>query len=269
MELGEKLRQARLEAGLSQRQLAQDIVTRNMLSLIENGAAKPSMKTLQYLAARLGKSVSYFLEEDAVCSPNQEAMAAARGAVQRGAGQQALEILKAYQSPDAVFDMEAQLLQRLARLQAAEKALEEGRTVLASQLLEQENWKDGYCAESLERQRLLLMMRARPKRMGRLCKQLPSLDEELLLRSQAALEEGAGKRCLQYLEAAQDQDAPLWNYLRGQLYLKERQYAAAAQCLRRAEAEFSETCAPQLEICYRELGDFQQAYYYACRQRGE
>ena len=68
MELGEKLRQARMEAGLSQRQLCGEEITRNMLSLIENGAAKPSMKTLQYLAARLEKSVSYFLEETAVLS---------------------------------------------------------------------------------------------------------------------------------------------------------------------------------------------------------
>ena len=78
MELGEKLRLTRLEAGLSQRALCGDEITRNMLSRIENGAARPSMKTLGCLAARLGKPVSYFLEEDTVCSPNQEIMAAVR-----------------------------------------------------------------------------------------------------------------------------------------------------------------------------------------------
>ena len=78
MELGEKLRLARLEAGLSQRALCGDEITRNMLSRIENGAARPSMKTLRFLAARLDKPVSYFLEEDTVCSPNQESMTAAR-----------------------------------------------------------------------------------------------------------------------------------------------------------------------------------------------
>ena len=71
MELGEKLRLARQEAGLSQRVLCGNTITRNMLSQIENGSAKPSMDTLRYLAQRLGKSVSYFLEEDAVTSPNQ------------------------------------------------------------------------------------------------------------------------------------------------------------------------------------------------------
>ena len=61
MELGQRIRAARLEAGLSQRQLCGEVITRNMLSQIENGSARPSMDTLQYLAAQLGKPVSFFL----------------------------------------------------------------------------------------------------------------------------------------------------------------------------------------------------------------
>ena len=67
MELGEKLRQARMEAGLSQRQLCGGEITRNMLSLIENGSARPSMDTLKYLSHRLGKPVSFFLDDATVC----------------------------------------------------------------------------------------------------------------------------------------------------------------------------------------------------------
>ena len=63
MTLGEKMRQARLEAGLSQGQLSQGLITRNMLSQIENGSARPSLSTLQALSSRLGKNVLYFLEE--------------------------------------------------------------------------------------------------------------------------------------------------------------------------------------------------------------
>ena len=37
MELGQKLRRARQELGLTQRQLCGDTITRNMLSLIESG----------------------------------------------------------------------------------------------------------------------------------------------------------------------------------------------------------------------------------------
>ena len=267
MTLGEKIKQARLEAGLSQRQLCGEEVTRNMLSQIENGSAKPSMATLSYFAARLGKSVSFFLEEEAVCSPNQEIMTAARASFLEEDGGRVLEILEGYRAPDPVFDMEAALLRRLGTLLAAKTAMEKGQSARAAQLLEEESWEDGYCAHALERQRLLMLMQARPKQMGRICQQLQPLDGELLLRSQAALEDGDLSRCLHLLEAVQDQDAPLWNFLRGQLHMKARSYAAAAQCLRRAEAEFPEKCVPLLEICYRELGDFRQAYYYACRAR--
>ena len=270
MTLGEKIRQARLEAGLSQRQLCGEEVTRNMLSQIENGTAKPSMDTLRYFAQRLGKSVSFFLEEEAVCSPNQERMAAAREAYSAGDGVRVLEILSAYRGPDPVFDLEAELLGRMGALLAARKALDKGQAALAAEYLEKEMvWNGGYCAEGLERQRLLLLAKARPKLLSRICARLPSLDQELLLRARLALEEGNGQRCLQLLEAAQDRDGSQWNFLRGQLYLQGREYAKAAQCLRRAEAEFPEKCAPLLETCYRELGDFRQAYYYACKRRGE
>ena len=70
MELGQRILQARQEAGLSQRQLCGDVITRNMLAQIEHGTARPSMDTLQYLAERLGKSISYFLEEASLESPN-------------------------------------------------------------------------------------------------------------------------------------------------------------------------------------------------------
>ena len=72
MELGAKIKQARLDAGLSQRQLCGDTITRNMLSLIESGRAKPSMDTLQYLAGQLGKPMGYFLEEQAALPESQE-----------------------------------------------------------------------------------------------------------------------------------------------------------------------------------------------------
>ena len=127
MELGEKLRLARLEAGLSQRALCGDEVTRNMLSRIENGAARPSMKTLGCLAARLGKPVSYFLEEDTVCSPNQEIMTAVRQLFDGKDYAGAMRALAQYRAPDEIYDRERQLLEILVRLHLAEEAIGDGR----------------------------------------------------------------------------------------------------------------------------------------------
>ena len=54
MKLGEKIRLARQNAGMTQAQLAGDFITRNMLSQIENGLAMPSLQTALYIADKLG-----------------------------------------------------------------------------------------------------------------------------------------------------------------------------------------------------------------------
>ena len=265
MELGEKLRQTRLEAGLSQKALCGSEITRNMLSRIENGAARPSMKTLQYLAARLGKPVSYFLEEAAVVSPNQDVMESARRLYDTGEFQQAKLVLEGYQSPDPVYDREKELLCVLVGLAIAEEAIAQGRDRYALELLEQIQIPPVYCAQALKRQRLLLM--GRIPGAPRVCSQLPSLDEELLLRAREAIHQGDSRRGTHLLEAMQSRDTPQWMLLRGEAYLAERAYQNAVQCFRRAEAAFPETVIPRLEHCYRELGDYKQAYLYACKQK--
>ena len=265
MELGEKLRKARLEAGLSQRQLCGEEITRNMLSQIEHGTARPSMKTLQFLAHRLGKSVSYFLEETAVVSPNQQVMASARQLYDGGYYAEAIGMLETYQAPDGVFDRERELLWVLAHLALAEQALGEKRERYAETLLEKANLSTAYCQEELQRRRLLLLGRIRGHRVAHL---LPSLDGELLLRAQEALSLGDPKRAAGLLDAAQVQDQPQWNLLRGEAYLNQQCYQEATHCFHLAEAACPKETAEKLEHCYRELGDYKRAYEYACKQKG-
>lgn len=266
MELGERLKQARLAAGLSQRQLCGDIITRNMLSQIENGSARPSMDTLRYLAGRLGKPVSYFLEEEAVTSPNQEAMAEARLAYLTKDHTWVLQALENYKGPDMVFDQERGLLTALAYLALAEEALDQDRRPLAAEFLDRAEAaakESAYCGAALERQRLLLAARIHPG----LAEQLPSLDAELRLRARAALDAGDGKRAGALLEAAEDREGAEWNFLRGEVFLSQRAYQEAAVCFHKAEQAYPEKTASRLERCYREMEDFKMAYYYACKQR--
>lgn len=216
MELGEKILQARLEAGLSQRQLCGDAITRNMLSQIEHGTARPSMKTLAYLAERLGKPISYFLE-------------------------------------DAV---DTAALEDLSKLRQAEEALQQGRHRLAAELLETVN------GEALRRQKLLLQSRIPGADPEAICDRLPSLDDELYLRADAAFRQGKWSRCLHLLEAMEER-TPQWYQLRGRLCIQEKDFARAAEYLLQAEQD--ETVYRLLEQCYRELEDYKQAYFYACK----
>lgn len=268
MELGEKIRQARLEAGLSQRQLCGETVTRNMLSQIENGSARPSMDTLRFFASRLGKTVSYFLEEDAVVSPNQQVMARVREAYDSGVWEAVLEELKQFREPDELFCRERDLLTALAALELAQDALEQGKDLYARQLLEEtELPPDCYCKDALEHRRKLLLGHVAPEALAKICRELPGLDEELLLRARDALNRGDSQRSEALLEAAEDKTAPEWNMLRGQTHLDRGQFTKAAVCFLRVEEQYPENCYPKLEQCYRELGNYEKAYEYACKQK--
>jgi len=264
MELGEKLRQARLEAGLSQRQLCGEEITRNMLSLIENGSAQPSMKTLQYLAARLEKPVGYFLEETAVLSPNQALVTSVRKLFDDGKFSQAHKALEAFREPDPVYGREAELLQALSLLELAREAIEQERFVYARKLLNQVPVETAYFSEDLRRKKILLLGTIPGHRVA---DQLPDIDQELLLRATEAFDAENFQRCCYLLEAMEDHRSARWHLLRGKTALRQMQWDIAAHQLHQAENSFPKECIPLLEICYRELGDFRKAYEYACRQR--
>ncbi len=223
MELGEKIRRARQEAGLSQRQLCGEELTRNMLSLIENGTARPSMKTLAYLAQKLGKSMSYFLEEDA--------------------------------------QDQSELIASAEALRRAEAALEAGKDIYAAQLLEQ------VTSSRMLREKLLLSARLPGADLKKIGDQLPPMDDELLIRARIALAQGELDRCGHLLLAVENQTHPHWYLLRGRLAMAKEEWDKAADYLARIEGDFPEV-VPLLEVCFREMGDFQRAYEYACRQKG-
>lgn len=259
MELGQRIKQARLEAGLSQRQLCGEAVTRNMLSLIENGSARPSMDTLRYFAARLEKPIGWFLEEQAVSSPNWSCMDIARKSWLSGDPEAVLEALKQYRSPDETFDSEKGLLEFLACLSAGEAALQEGRKPYALHFLKLAGQaKSPYITAAQQQALQLLLARAgQPAQLNS--------DEVLLLRAEQALAADPN-RCLEILQAADDQVSAQWLWLAGQARFALAQYRPAAQALTAVESLFPQSI-PMLEVCWRELGDYQKAYEYACKGR--
>lgn len=257
MELGKRLQQVRLEAGLSQKQLCGDRITRNMLSQIEHGTAKPSMTTLQYLASRLGKPIGYFLEEEIV--PNHQPILDARQAWCKQDAQGVLDALAACKEQE----QEYWLLDALAKLYLAEDALEQGKQEYARTLLEQAakaEQKTLY-TQGLTEKRQILQYRA-----GMGAEKLPDNTWDCIVRGQRALEEEDGERCLRYLQGAEDLNNVHLQLLMGNAYQNLGQYEKAIESFLLAEAAFPQV-AENLEICYREQGNFEKAYEYACKRR--
>ena len=264
MELGQKILQLREAAGLSQRQLCGDVITRNMLSQIEHGTVRPSMATLTYLAERLGKPVSFFLDEKSVTSPNLERMAAARSAFSAGDWDGAVKSLETYQEGDETFDYEKDLLLAKSYLAVAARAVGEGRMPYAAELLgkaEQAGNRTPYFGPELKRELAIIMAQIKETA------DLPVDDRELLVRAKKALAEEKPARAGCYLDAAEDQTAEDWNFLRGESWFGCGDYQKAADCYRLAEEAYPKETARRLEVCYRNLDDYKMAYFYACKQR--
>lgn len=244
MTLGEKLRQARLEAGLSQKALCGDRITRNMLSLIESGSARPSMDTLVYLAQRLGKTVGFFLDDHAPLDQ-------ARRLYAQGDYAQALSLL--------TDGAEAELLRSLCLLALSEQAIREEKLPYARQLLEQVH-QDGIYSPLIQRQHRLLTAQATAQPL-----ELPPDDRELLLRARDALPADP-VRASQYLDAAQDKTDPYWHLLEGKAHFALGQYETAKDHFLTAEPRYPDS-ATYLEQCFEHLEDFKNAYLYAKKRR--
>ena len=66
--LGERVRAARRELGLSQAQLAGEELTKGFISQVEAGLVRPSLRSLQIIAARLGRGIEYFVGDQPLTS---------------------------------------------------------------------------------------------------------------------------------------------------------------------------------------------------------
>jgi len=62
--LGERVRAARHDAGLSQAQLAGGELTKGFISQIESGLVRPSIRSLQHIASTLGRPLDYFIADE-------------------------------------------------------------------------------------------------------------------------------------------------------------------------------------------------------------
>src|SRR5215467_10895383 len=69
----EMVKRAREEAGLSQAQLAEPERTRAAIHLIETGRMRPSVRTLNLIARKTRKPISYFLASSEATPEQREA----------------------------------------------------------------------------------------------------------------------------------------------------------------------------------------------------
>ena len=261
MELGQRLRQARIEQGLSQRQLCGDVITRNMLSQIENGTARPSMDTLSCLASRLGKPISYFLEEKSASLPNLGVMETARSLYREKNWPRLLSQLQQYRDADGGFDEERWLLQAVCLMELAEETKDKTYALQLLAEAAEAGKRTPYYTADLERRRLLQVAQLSPG------EDLPCDDLALMLRAERLLQGEKPELAAALLESCDARSEVRWSCLRGEAAYRLEQYRDAIGYFQQAETVYPEHCIGRLEDCYCALEDYKMAYEYACRRR--
>src|ERR1035437_5554675 len=124
-EMGERLRRARLTAGMTQQQLADGRFTKAYVSALENGLSRPSMAALRFFSGRLGIPASNLINDQSAAWHRLEAdLALASGRWDEAMGGY-LQLLEA----GAPQEFRAQLLRGLA-----EALVRSGKAVEATAL---------------------------------------------------------------------------------------------------------------------------------------
>lgn len=127
IELGKRLKTARLSKKMTQSEVAGTFITRNMLSLIESGSAAPSMKTLEYLSEVLELPMEKLLSdsfEESSEIPDFQTLKNAKKLLTDKQYVQILENIKA----EGIFTDELHAIRSIAHLETAEQLSESSQT---------------------------------------------------------------------------------------------------------------------------------------------
>lgn len=289
MNLGEKIKAARLERHMTQKDVVGDYITRNMLSKIENGSATPSVKTLEYLAGALGLPAGYFMNDSNGDELTPGSVASARNHFRDGEYEGCVQVLEGLDM-DGGYKDEAMLLLARAKIGMSKKAMTDGRYEAAIRLAKealQHNEDTVYYSAAFRTEALLLVARCTMELKGDFQKALDDYqaayqDQGLgefyrITMAEYYIDQGDldnAKREMDSIARLSEATKPAYLMLQGRMELKDNQYEQAAKQLEKAEQlarttgsnYFMSGLYAMLEQCYREMEDFKKAYHYASMQ---
>lgn len=288
MTLGQKIKQARLERGMTQKQLVGELITRNMLSKIENDSATPSVRTLEYLAARLDLHPGYFLADAGHSDGSSpDGLDEMRKAYREGRFADCIALLDG-DIGRATTD-EGYLLYTRASLAAAHAALSAGDLNAAREYAESADYynKEGiYYSAAVDAEMSLILAECalendlsefepNAHEYERAVKEISYFHRYELAKAEHLLKSGEAElasRALSGMAGTPPELQAKKLLLEGECLIAQKRFADAVNPLSEAEhsAETDEKLLrriySRLEACYIELEDYKLAHLYASRQ---
>lgn len=289
MTLGEKIKAARLERNMTQKDVVGDYITRNMLSKIENGSATPSVKTLEYLAGALGLPAGYFMSESMGDELTPGAVCSARRLFAQEEYEGCLTLLEELEG-DGGYRDEVSLLLARAKIALAKKAMADGRYETSIRLAREaiaHNDETIYQSAAFRTEALLFVARCTMELGGDFEQALDEYqaayqDQGLgefyrLTMAEYYITQGKPENAKQEMDSIarlSDATKPAYLMLQGQVDIQNNQYQKAVRQLEQAEElaratgsnYFMSGLYAMLEECYREMDDYKKAYHYASMQ---
>ncbi len=270
--LGKKIRACRTSRGLTQAELVSGgEITRNLLSQIENGIASPSLSSLRYIADRLEVPVSYLIsdDEDEFCFKKREMIADIHAAFKSKSYKSVIYKISslpgkddelAYMLAYSLFELGKEALMR-GSLMSAEKMLTDALCETDNTVFDTDKIRYAapmYLCVARNIQSPLLDFDRRSYENGL----YSALDYEF------------------YKYMTLDYAYPFTNeayriHMQAKLLIKERRYSEALPLLTSAAEQTKGDSYnaflvfgiySDLEQCYKELYDFENAYLYASKR---
>lgn len=282
--IGEKIKGARLDLGLTQSELCGDFMTRNMLSQIESGKAHPSLGTLEYLAEKLGIPTGYFTDADATLSEykKRESMPKIKKLLSGHSYQKCIDLCKKLEGDDEIYLIISKCYLEIGNMHYTDGWLEGARKayVLADDAASKTIYPtEGIVSsarahleiiDALTNSRTPDVMSAIGSEGSRLS-ELAAYSEMLSLIEKSKYEVATG-----VYDALSLKDPLFRIHINARLSMSAGNYNRAISLLQelidrfddnRANAPFRYSVLADLEISCKSIGDYKGAYEYAEKRR--
>lgn len=269
MDLGTKIKNLRKKHNMTQSALSGDRITRNMLSKIENGEALPSLETLFYIAERLGVTAGFLLsaEEDSFEFEKAACQRELKIAMRNGKYQEYVNIWKKKlgRCDDEIAFGLSYAYYRIGAAYTYSGAMKSAEEALMTSL--EYSKKTVYKTDFIRAGCILLLSISRNV-------QSPLLEFESEQFAEL-IDDSVNYELYRYLvdDASYDYSfKPYGEHLRAKELMRARQWRRALNILFELEKDKGTSgisaylifrIYSDIEICTRELGDFENAYKFS------
>ncbi len=271
MTIGQKVKKTREANGLTQLDIAGGKITRNMLSAIESGKAYPSFETLKFIAARLGVSPSYLIsdDDDLFFYEKKDKIDEIKQLLKNKKYKNCIEkIEQIYVQDDELDLILAHCYFGLAKKHILNGSLKTGKELL--KFAEEHSKKTAYDTSKIENASLIYSSL------------IKNMQAPLLELETEAFEKNIGDEFeydfYKYLIADvsyKQRNTVFADHLKAKQLIKARRYQEALSLLSIIEAKKTPesynayvvfSLYSDMENCYKQLSDFENAYRYASKK---